>query len=179
MECSTNNCAQKVTFEDVLKHDSYLRSMLRRIARDKHEENDMMQEGYMNVLKSLEGYRGDCALRGWLNVVFRNAAIAYLKGNQAPTVSLYIEGDDGELDEFETWLASDSERPDLIVEAQQRINKISKVFHRFPLAVQQVVKLRYEDDMAYQQIANVLKIPVGTVRSRLNYAHKKFGLSDL
>lgn len=178
MERCTNHHAQKITFEDVLKHDSYLRSILRRFARDKHEENDMMQEGYIKVLGALDSFRGECSLRTWLHVIFKNAAIAYLQSNRAPTVSLNVVDDDGEFDECEAWLASDSQRPDLLMEAQQRIEGIAAAFSSLPLALRLVVELRYHHGMQYEQIADTLKIPIGTVRSRLFRANKELGLSD-
>jgi len=131
----------------------------------RHESaEDLTQEVFVRVYRSLEQYdpqAGDLA--NWLMRLARNLVIDdYRRRGRTPT-------DVGEdLTDHEYRLESHLDSPDRGVERQERSGQVHVAISKLPPDLRECVILRDIEEMAYQEIVDILRIPVGTVKSRIN-----------
>ena len=131
----------------------------------RHESaEDLTQEVFVRVYRSLEQYdpqAGDLA--NWLMRLARNLVIDdYRRRGRTPT-------DVGEdLTDHEYRLESHLDSPDRGVERQERSSQVHVAISKLPPDLRECVILRDIEEMAYQEIVDILRIPVGTVKSRIN-----------
>ena len=131
----------------------------------RHESaEDLTQEVFVRVYRSLEQYdpqAGDLA--NWLMRLARNLVIDdYRRRGRTPT-------DVGEdLNDHEYRLESHLDSPDRGVERQERSSQVHVAISKLPPDLRECVILRDIEEMAYQEIVDILRIPVGTVKSRIN-----------
>jgi RNA polymerase sigma-70 factor, ECF subfamily len=131
----------------------------------RHESaEDLTQEVFVRVYRSLEQYdpqAGDLA--NWLMRLARNLVIDdYRRRGRTPT-------DVGEdLTDHEYRLESHLDSPDRGVELQERSSQVHVAISKLPPDLRECVILRDIEEMAYQEIVDILRIPVGTVKSRIN-----------
>jgi RNA polymerase sigma-70 factor (ECF subfamily) len=125
---------------------------------------DLTQEVFVRVYRSLEQYdpkQGD--LQNWLMRLARNLVIDdYRRRGRTPT----DVGDD--LTDHEYHLESHLDAPDRGVERQERSSQVHAAIAKLPPDLRECVILRDIEEMTYQEIVEILKIPVGTVKSRIN-----------
>ena len=132
------------------------------VGRD-HDAQDVVQEAYFRALKGFKGLRGDNA-RPWLMMIVRNTAYSWLKkhANEANIVpfdpAIHSTGPDKPRAEF-----SDEERIRLLHEALGRL----------PTESREILALREIEGWSYEQLALALKVPLGTVMSRLSRARQR------
>lgn len=124
----------------------------------------LAEEIYLDtVLKAWQQagtFRVDGHLRAWLFRVARNNAIDYMRKKRLP------------VEEFTACLetAATTHRPEREAERAWLCSEVFAAVCQLPEAYREVVDLRYFQQLCYQEIAHVLEIPLGTVKSRLNYA---------
>jgi RNA polymerase sigma-70 factor (ECF subfamily) len=130
---------------------------------DEHRAEDMLQEAFVKVHKSKDKFKGDeSGFRQWLYRITINICIDSHRKEPRPALSLEEMGEQCS-EPAETGSAyTKLEEKDAIWQAMKSLD----VKHRL------VVILRYFHGLPYEEIAQVLDIPVGTVRSRLNTAIK-------
>jgi RNA polymerase sigma-70 factor, ECF subfamily len=132
---------------------------------NRHEAaEDLTQEVFVRVYRSLEQYdpqAGDLA--NWLMRLARNLVIDdYRKRTRTPT-------DVGEdLNDHEYRLESHTDSPDRNIERQEQSSQVHAAINKLPPDLRECVILRDIEELAYQEIVDILKIPLGTVKSRIN-----------
>jgi len=131
----------------------------------RHESaEDLTQEVFVRVYRSLEQYdpqAGDLA--NWLMRLARNLVIDdYRRRGRTPTDM----GDD--IGDHEYHLESRHDAPDRGVERSERSQQVHAAIARLPHDLRECVILRDIEEMTYQEIVDILKIPIGTVKSRIN-----------
>jgi RNA polymerase sigma-70 factor, ECF subfamily len=132
---------------------------------NRHEAaEDLTQEVFVRVYRSLEQYdpqAGDLA--NWLMRLARNLVIDdYRKRTRTPT-------DVGEdLNDHEYRLESHTDAPDRNIERQEQSSQVHAAINKLPPDLRECVILRDIEELAYQEIVDILKIPLGTVKSRIN-----------
>ena len=124
----------------------------------------LTQEVFVRVYRSLEQYdpkAGDLA--NWLMRLARNLVIDdYRKRVRTPT-------DVGEdLTDHEFHLHSHTDTPDRRVERQERAGQVHQAIAKLPPDLRECVILRDIEELSYQEIVDILQIPLGTVKSRIN-----------
>lgn len=147
---------------------------LRACGGDEHDASDLSQDIYIKLWRSLASFRGDSSFNTWLYRIVQNAAADRArKAARERTVSLTAEAEDGEDGRDEIDIEDTSPTPeDALVESEanvgimQALNKLSEN-HR------EIVTLRYLDGFSVLEIADILKIDEGTVKSRLFRAREK------
>ncbi|MBL8204025.1 MAG: sigma-70 family RNA polymerase sigma factor [Blastocatellia bacterium] len=132
---------------------------------NRHESaEDLTQEVFVRVYRSLDQYdpyAGDLA--NWLMRLARNLVIDdYRKRVRTPT-------DVGEdLTDHEFHLRSGADTPDRRVERQERALQVHQAIAKLPPDLRECVILRDIEELSYQEIVDILEIPLGTVKSRIN-----------
>jgi RNA polymerase sigma-70 factor (ECF subfamily) len=132
------------------------------------EARDMTQEVFVAVWKSAASFRGGSLFKTWLFSVARNVGLSYFShyvAKKAESAGLLF-GDE----EFEN--VPDA-APGVLekLEAEERAARVRAAVDRLPDKLKTVLLLREWEELAYDEIAGVLQVPVGTVRSRLHNAH--------
>jgi RNA polymerase sigma-70 factor (ECF subfamily) len=127
------------------------------------DAQDVVQDAYVKALKGFNRFRGTNA-RGWLLTIVRNTAYGWAKkySNNSNTVQFHgaIHGAtcDGHLS------------PSFL---QDRINQLHKALTRLPAEFREILLLRDIEGWSHKQLASALKIPSGTVMSRLSRARDR------
>ena len=125
----------------------------------------------MLALTKLDSFKGDSQFYTWLYRIAHNAAISKLR-RKRPTVSLDRNprrGDAGG-DEAKLDMPGDVPLPSDRMERQEQVQQLMRAMEKLSEEHRSILILREMENMDYEAIANVLQLPVGTVRSRLHRA---------
>jgi RNA polymerase sigma-70 factor (ECF subfamily) len=125
-----------------------------------HDAEDIVQESFVKAFKSAETFRGTDP-RSWLLAIVRNSALNFLsRGKQGRTSAI----------EETTEPADSAANPEASMEQSRRTQVVRAAIARLPQEFREALLLREMEGMAYKEIAYVLKVPIGTVMSRLSRA---------
>ncbi|UCC44130.1 MAG: sigma-70 family RNA polymerase sigma factor [Candidatus Zixiibacteriota bacterium] len=150
----------------VKKHKSSVFHIVNRIVRNEDASNDLVQETFMKAFASLASYRSEYRFSTWLYKIAANSSIDFLRKRRIQALSLDrpLETKDGEVD-FE--VADNSYNPEKDLERKERRFTIEEAIDSLPIKYRQVIVYRHKDDKSYDEIADLLDIPVGTVKARI------------
>jgi RNA polymerase sigma factor (sigma-70 family) len=148
------------------KHRSSIFHIINRMVRDDEAALDLVQETFMKAFASLGSYRSEYRFSTWLYRIAANASIDHLRKKRINALSLdrSSQTEDGTV-EFE--VADYSYHPGLDYERKQRSVSIDEAIDSLPPAYREVILLRHKDDKSYEEIADLLDVPVGTVKARI------------
>ena len=151
----------------VLKYQRKLGRLLSRFVRDPAEVEDVTQEAFIKAYRALPSFRGDSAFYTWLYRIGINTAKNYLValGRRAPTSTQF---DNEEAEGFEDAdQLRDNSTPESELEGKQIAAVVNKAMDALPDDLRTAITLREIEGLSYEEIANVMGCPVGTVRSRI------------
>jgi RNA polymerase sigma-70 factor, ECF subfamily len=134
-------------------------NLARWLARDDHDAADIVQEAYLRAFNAFDGLRGDQA-RPWLLAIVRNTCFSWLEKNRSG--GLHVEFDE----EVHASADSTADPEQLAMRAHDR-QRVDRALRGLPVSFREVLVLREFEDLSYQQIADMVGIPIGTVMSRL------------
>ncbi len=149
-----------------------IRPMVRSASSD--EVEDLVQEALTKAMLHLNSYSEDYAFSTWLYRIATNHAIDYLRRKKlnafsisAPPTSLSGRHDE-EGKEYE--ISDTSWVPEDVLLSGERTNLIEQAIDQLPENYKRIIRLRHNDDLEYEEIAKVLKLPMGTVKVHLHRA---------
>ncbi len=158
------------SFETVmLPHMRAGYNLARWLLRNDQDAEDVTQEAIVRAFRFFDGFNGDNP-RAWLLTVVRNSAYTFMQQNRARELGT----------EFDEVLHSEpasngrpSETPEVLVlrSAQQRL--LNQAVEALPVEFREVFVLREMEGLSYKEIADVARIPIGTVMSRLSRARRQ------
>ena len=149
----------------VLKYQGRVAQLVSRYVSNAAEVEDVTQEAFIKAYRALPKFRGDSAFYTWLYRIAANAAKNHLVAlGRRPTTDLAL--DDSESYEVPGRL-KDNESPDEVIMGQQLEVVISQAIDALPLELKAALTLREFEGLSYDEIAEVLECPIGTVRSRI------------
>lgn len=159
-----NECCSEVEvrFEvTILRMNRQLKSFLRRFERDAQLVDDLVQDVYVEVLRSLKSFRGQSGLESWIYGVALNVGRQHV-ARQVTQRQRFVE-----IDEM---LLEESCLPDVFhqVSVQQRLQRVHDRLRTMPQTLASTFEAYIEDGLTYQETARSLCIPLGTVRSRIS-----------
>ena len=127
---------------------------------------DVAQEAFIKAYRALPGFRGQSAFYTWLYRIAINSAKNHLvsrarrpAGQDIDIVEAELYGHTGQLSDLDT--------PESVLLAQEIKDKVSLVIGRLPPDLRQAIVLRELDGLSYEEISEVMRCPIGTVRSRI------------
>lgn len=137
--------------------------------------SDLTQDVFVQVFKSAASYRPEGKFNYWLFRIAHNLCIdAYRKQSRAQIVPLLPDAKDARGDDFGTWAdPDDNANPANRMEQQETQNIIATTVAHLPAEQQQAFVLCQIHGLRYQEIAEIQKCPVGTVKSRVHQALTK------
>lgn len=151
----------------VVKYQRKLGRLLSRFVRDPAEVEDVTQEAFIKAYRALPSFRGDSAFYTWLYRIAINTAKNYLValGRRAPTSTGF---DNAEAENFEdAEQLRDSNTPESELMGREIAATVNKAMDALPVDLRTAITLREIEGMSYEEIANVMNCPIGTVRSRI------------
>ncbi len=160
----------------VHRYEHELYRYLVRYLGDKSLAEDVFQNTFLQVHLKRGLYEDSRPVRPWLYSIATHQAVdALRKAGRHPTLSLDQGIGTGEADvgNLVDLLASDESGPLAELQGQERRDWVRESVARLPEPLRQTVILAYHQDLKYREIAEILKIPVGTVKSRLHAALAK------
>jgi RNA polymerase sigma-70 factor (ECF subfamily) len=151
----------------VVKYQRKLARLLSRFIRDASEVEDVTQEAFIKAYRALPSFRGDSAFYTWLYRIGINTAKNYLVslGRRAPTVT-GVDNEEAEgLEEGDQ--LRDLNTPENQLMSRQLAETVNQALQELPEELRTAITLREIDGMSYEEIAQIMTCPIGTVRSRI------------
>jgi RNA polymerase sigma-70 factor (ECF subfamily) len=151
----------------VAKYQRKLLRLVSRLVRDPAEAEDVVQEAFIKAYRALAGFRGDSAFYTWLYRIAINAAKNWLaaNGRRAPT-STELDNEDAE-SYGESDLLRDVDTPERLLMTKQIGETVNNALAELSGELRAAISLREIDGLSYEEIAQVMDCPIGTVRSRI------------
>ena len=157
---------QKAYHTLVARHKRAVFHIIYKIVSDQEEASDLMQETFMKAFVSLSTYNPQYRFSTWLYKIAANSAIDYLRKKKRGTVSLN-EPIKTEEDQIEVEVPDWSKNPEAEWVAKQKAMSIEEAIQSLPKQFREVIIYRHKEDKSYEEISEILKIPVGTVKARI------------
>jgi RNA polymerase sigma-70 factor (ECF subfamily) len=154
--------------ELVRRHRAGVVNVVYRMCGEAELAEEAAQEAFLRAWQSLGRFNPTqsaipgAAFRNWVYRIAMNLAVDMLR-RERPTTSLV---------DPEAWPSAE-ETPEALVERRQRAEQVQRAVLDLPAASRSVLVLREYEALSYQDIADTLNIPLGTVMSRLNYARQQ------
>jgi RNA polymerase sigma-70 factor (ECF subfamily) len=151
----------------VEKYQRKLARLLSRFIRDPAEVEDVTQEAFIKAYRALPAFRGDSAFYTWLYRIGINTAKNYLMamGRRAPT-STEVEAEEAEGFEEGEQLR-DINTPESLLLSNEIAQTVNKTIEGLPEELRRAIQMREIEGKSYEEIAQEMKCPIGTVRSRI------------
>ena len=157
----------QVAYRAILKkyHDQVY-NLLYRMVHDKDEVEDLTQEAFIKAFNSLKNFNEEFAFSTWLYKIATNNCIDYIRKKKLATFSIDkpLESKDGEYS-FE--IPDTTYQPDKDLIAGQRTKILEEAVNALPEKYRQVILMRHTEDKDYQEIADELHLPLGTVKAHI------------
>ncbi|MFL0809659.1 MAG: RNA polymerase sigma factor RpoE [Agarilytica sp.] len=150
----------------VLKYQHKIISIISRYVKDSAEVHDVAQEAFIKAYRAIGNFRGDSAFYTWIYRIAINTAKNYLvsRGRRPPA-------SDVDVDDAEYYAGADQLKDFATPEGQMMRDQmkavVDKAIRELPEDLRTAVTLREMEGLSYEEIAEVMVCPVGTVRSRI------------
>jgi len=143
-----------------------LYNFARWLARDSNDAEDLVQETYLKALRSFASFQSGTNFRAWIFQILRNTFLSSRSRlDRRMTTAMESEEDGPEL-------AVDTETPETILMHRSNSQLVQRALGDLPVHYRETLLLCEVEEMSYQEIADILSIPIGTVMSRLARARK-------
>ena len=153
----------------VIKYQRRIQRLIGRMVRDVDLVEDISQETFIRAYRALRQFRGDAQFYTWLYRIAVNTAkktLMDLKRNPTISENSFKSGDNDETSPFENELTSE-ETPDAVLASKEIAEMVNTAMLALPDELQQAITLREIEGLSYEEIAEVMSGPIGTVRSRI------------
>lgn len=150
----------------VEKYQRALFFHIRKMTKDQEIIEDLVQESFTKAFDNLSSYNTDYAFSTWLYRIATNHTIDYLRKKKLKTVSIdkKIRTKEGEM---EMSLPDEEFKTDRKIIQDQRKQIIQHAIKNLPDKYQRVIELRHMESYSYQEIADELDMPLGTVKAHI------------
>lgn len=153
----------------VLKYQRRIQRLIGRMVRDSDMVEDIAQETFIRAYRALHQFRGDAQFYTWLYRIAVNTAKKYLvdrKREPADGLAQVINAEEDETS-FRKNEPSTDETPETQIAAREIAEMVNAAMDALPADLKQAIVLREIDGMSYEEIAELMECPIGTVRSRI------------
>lgn len=159
-------------FEElVVRYQGQVFNLCLRMTADAEDAADLTQEAFVKVWKSLDTFQFDAAFSTWLYRLASNCCLDFLRSKKRrPTVSLTMETE--EEDEQTLDVSDDAPTPEEAAISKEERETLRLAMQSIDAEQRQILTLRVVNDLSYSDIARVLGIREGTVKSRLSRARE-------
>jgi RNA polymerase sigma-70 factor (ECF subfamily) len=155
------------------RHRSRVLGLALRMVRNADDAADIAQEAFLRAFQSLAGFDPGKSFGAWIAKITANLCIDHYRRRRLRTVSLDGSAEEGRGDRGDhPWEFADARPgPEAILVHNESERRLDDLIASLPPRYRMVILLRYKEDLAYEEIAAVLGVPLGTVKARLHRAH--------
>jgi len=169
LQCQTGHHPDKAAFAELVRrYQSHVERVLYHLAPDWGDRADLVQEVWIRVYRNIRRLNDPVKFRGWLSRITTNLFYDELRKRKrtAPPLSLDapLSVEDGEM-EWE--IAADTPRPDEDLSTREFYDELHAAIADLPEAFRTTIVLREIQGMAYEEIAELTGVSLGTVKSRI------------
>jgi RNA polymerase sigma-70 factor, ECF subfamily len=150
----------------VLKYQHKVLKLVTRYVRDPVEAEDIAQEAFIKAYRALPSFRGDSAFYTWLYRIAANTAKNVLVSSRRRLVDYNLDLQDPD-DYAAQVLLKDSDTPEGMLLTEEIRQTVTEAIQQLPDDLREAITLRELEGLSYEEIAEVMECPVGTVRSRI------------
>ena len=153
----------------VLKYQRKVLRLVSRLVRDPSEVEDVVQEAFLKAYRALPQFRGDSAFYTWLYRIAVNTAKNHLVSlGKQPIAASDLMSDDDETESFQPRnVVPDTQTPDSILLSREIAETVNRAIEALPTDLRTAITLREIEGLSYEEIAEAMNCPIGTVRSRI------------
>jgi RNA polymerase sigma-70 factor, ECF subfamily len=146
--------------ELVMIHQTFAYNLALRALGSPEEAQDATQEAFLKVWQALPGFREEAQFRTWLYRIVVNQCYNRRPALKREVTAITIENDDD-------WVSSEFNGPESQAVVSERKAMLQQAVDELPSSYRLMVMLRFQQDLAYEEIANVMNMPLGTVKTGL------------
>jgi RNA polymerase sigma-70 factor (ECF subfamily) len=150
----------------VRKYQHKIIKLVTRYVHDSTEALDVAQEAFIKAYRALPGFRGDSAFYTWLYRIAINTAKNYLVAESRRPLDHGVDLQDPEQYDMQARL-SDMDTPERLLLTEEIQRTVEQAIEQLPEDLRTAIVLREIEGMSYEEIAETMSCPVGTVRSRI------------
>ena len=164
--CVSADAPQRGTFEELaMPLFSQLYNFAHWLAQNREEAEDLVQETYVKALRGFGSFQQGTNFRAWMYRILRNTFLTSRTGMKA-SMTVPLEDEESPVAAATT----DAQTPEAILIDRNHQDLLRTVLEELPLHQREIVLLCEVEEMSYQEIADTLSVPIGTVMSRLSRA---------
>lgn len=162
--------SQRACYALVERYERPVFSIILRMVRDRALAEDLAQETFVKAFRSLASYDRRRKLSSWLFTIAHNTTIDHLRRKRLATVPLEVEGD--EMSPVDRAAAPAAEGPERVALRADLLRAFEAALTELRPDHAEVLVLRFQEGMAYDEIAEIMGLPLGTVKTHLHRARK-------
>lgn len=149
------------------KYQRRLIRLISRFIKDEHEVNDVAQEAMIRAYRALPNFRGNSAFYTWLYRIGINTAKNFLiTSGKRPFVSVEAANEEGDVLDL-TEQVADHHTPEAEMINREILQTVEAAIAKLPEDLRKAITLREMEGLSYEEIAQIMDCPIGTVRSRI------------
>jgi RNA polymerase sigma-70 factor, ECF subfamily len=163
----------------VVKYQRRIERLIARMVRDVDLVQDIAQEAFIRAYRALPQFRGDSAFYTWLyRIAVNTAKKALVDKKRDPVIleSSLVSTEDGEEPSRAENELSDGETPEAVLASKEIAATVNAAIDALSEDLRQAIVLREIEGLSYEEIADVMNCPIGTVRSRIFRAREAIAI---
>lgn len=162
-----NHNSERAYSELMSRYKDAIYYMLLKMVNNRDDADDLTVEAFGKAFKKLHQYTPNFAFSTWLFKIASNNCIDFIRKKKKKTISLSanLSNDEGDLIQIE--IKSDALDPEETLMKDQKINILREVVSSLKPRYRRLVELRYFKELSYDEIAEEMEIPLGTVKAQL------------
>ncbi len=158
------------------KYYRNIRAIIRKMIRNENDADDLTQETFIKAYKALSSYDSKYLFSSWLMRIASNNCIDFLRKRKIETISYSQSLQKSDDDDLFFQIPSNELNPYEKIESTEQRNIIFSLIEQLPQNYRQIILLRFQQELDYNEIAKILNIPIGTVKATLFRAKKMISI---
>lgn len=158
---------QKAFAELMSRYKDSIYFMLLKMVNNRDDAEDLMIEAFGKAFKKIHQYTPDYAFSTWLFKIATNNCIDFIRKKKKNVYSLDQGFDSTDSDSYSMEVKSDSLDPEENMIKKQKADQLKEVVDKLKPRYKRLVELRYFQELSYEEIAQELNLPLGTVKAQL------------
>lgn len=155
----------------VRRYERPVFSLIYRMVRDRERAEDLSQDSFVKALNALKSYRPEYKFSSWIFKIANNVSIDHLRKKELDTLSLDGPPDDADLrGRGPLQIGDRAESPLEEIEAREIGSEIELAISKMRPEYQTCILLRYVDGRPYEEIAQIMDLPLGTIKTYIHRA---------
>jgi RNA polymerase sigma-70 factor (ECF subfamily) len=148
------------------KYRNLVFSIMLKMVRNKQEAEDLTQEAFMKAFASLASFNDEFAFSTWLMKIASNNCIDFLRKKKLRTYSIHepIQYKD---EKIEIEIPDRDPTPERTLIQSERSKMIEQTINELPERYRYVIILRHKEEKSYEEIAEIMNLPLGTVKAQI------------